>query len=326
MTIRENAAAGVRICFGAALLDIEHKEQGMEMLDLYGKLGGRIIDTANVYGKWLPSGKDESEAVIGEWLSRRAGPEGGLRRSDLIISTKCGHPDLGSMHTPRVGRAEIFHDIEESLDALRTEWIDICWLHRDAPGVPVAEILGPLLELHAQGKIRSIGVSNWTAGRTMEAVARLGETAEKVFFGTQNRWSCASVNHGGSEDDTLVEMTEEEYRWHCATGYAAMPYSGMAKGYFTKLAKYGKENLSRKMLDYYNNPLNDKRMIALGRLSAETGRPVSQLAAAFLLSQPFPVLPIIGFSTAEQMADAFEAASIRLSAEQMRMIGQGVPW
>ncbi|MHB1454863.1 MAG: aldo/keto reductase [Saccharofermentanales bacterium] len=314
------------ICFGSGTADIAHRLHDHELLDLFFLQGGRIIDTANIYGKWLAGGTNESEIVIGEWLSQRTGTGRSIHRADIVISTKGAHPDLDTMHVPRMGSADLEADLEESLRALQTDYIDIYWLHRDAPEMPVEQILRPLTDLRRQGTIRMFGLSNWTAGRTLEAVNYLGEEAKNLLFGTQNRWSHASMNPSGTEDETLVSMTGEEYRWHCESGYAAMPYSGMAKGYFTKLAKYGKENLHRKLLDYYDNPLNDRRMIALNRLSEETGHPVSQLAVAFLLSQPFPVFPIIGFSDREQLIDVFEATRISLNEDQMRNLSQGVNW
>lgn len=314
------------VCFGSGIVDIAHGIQYQELLDLFYQLGGRIIDTANIYGKWLPGGTNESEAVIGEWLNQRVRIDRSIRRSDLVISTKGAHPDLDTMHVPRMGRSELVCDLEESLHALQTDYIDIYWLHRDAPQIPVEQILGPLTDLRSQGKIRMFGLSNWTAGRTLEAVRYLGGDAKNCFFGTQNRWSYASMNPAGTEDTTLVSMTEDEYKWHCESGYPAMPYSGMAKGYFTKIVRYGKENLQQKLLDYYNNPLNDKRMIALNRLSGETGYPVSQLAVAFLINQPFPVFPIIGFSDREQLIDVFDSTGIVLDDEMMKILSQGVKW
>ncbi|MHB8962261.1 MAG: aldo/keto reductase [Saccharofermentanales bacterium] len=316
----------VPICFGAGNTDLAHRAEDTEMLDLFVSLGGSIIDTANVYGKWLASGTNESETVIGEWLHKRVAVDKSLQRSDIIISTKGAHPALDTMHIPRMARADLDSDLDESLRALQTDYIDIYWLHRDAPGIPVGQILDPLLDYRAEGKILMFGLSNWTTGRVLEAVAYLGDEAENCLFGIQNRWSCASMNPSGTEDTTLVSMSDEEYRWHCESGFAVMPYSGMGKGYFTKLQRYGKAELPPKLRDYYDNPLNDRRMDALDRLSVDTGYTVSQLCVAFLLNQPFPVYPIIGFANKEQMGDVFGSAEIVLDGQRMEILSQGVKW
>lgn len=311
------------VCFGTGNVDFEHKEENEVMLDLFFSQGGNFFDTANIYGKWLESASNESEIILGKWMEKKIKEEKSFRREDIIISTKGGHPNLDTMSLPRITQKELREDLEESLSSMRTDYIDIYWLHRDAPSIPVDVILEPLLNLKHEGKINLFGLSNWTTSRICEAELFLKKSHEDGFFGIQNRWSYAAMNPDGTEDPTLVPMTQEEYEWHMDTKIASMPYSGMAKGYFTKLQKSSKDKMNHKLLDYYDNELNDDRMIALDKISKDIERPVSQLALAFLFNQPFPVFPIIRFAKPDQLFDTVEATSLKLSDKQMNILRRG---
>jgi len=313
-----------KICFGAGNVDFEHGRENIEMLDAFLAKGGNFIDTANIYGKWLESGSNESEIILGQWLDKKIVLERSIQRSDIVISTKGGHPNLETMDIPRIFKKDILKDLEESLMSMNTDYIDIYWLHRDAPQYPIEMVLEPLLDIRKEGKILFFGLSNWSSERIVEAEKFLDDkNCKNGLFGIQNRWGYAAMNIKGTEDPTLVSMTQDEYDWHFRTRIASMPYSGMAKGYFTKLQKSGKNKLDQKLLDYYDNDLNDERMKALSTISCEINRPVSQISLAFLLNQSFPVFPIVRFANEYQMADAFEATSIILSDRQMDLLRQG---
>lgn len=87
-------------------------------LDIFFELGGNFIDTAHVYGDWVPGPKGRSEKIIGEWLKETG------HRHDVIISTKGAHPVLSDMSS-RINPVEIKKDINESLEYLNTDYIDL---------------------------------------------------------------------------------------------------------------------------------------------------------------------------------------------------------
>src|SRR5215472_2977892 len=126
-----------------------------DILDAFFEHGGTFIDTAHVYGAWVPGGLGLSERLIGQWLKSRN------IREHIIVSTKGAHPLLSSMYIPRLSPQEIRSDLEESLRCLQTDTIDLYWLHRDDPNQPVAVMLEMLQELVRKGTIRSFGCSNW---------------------------------------------------------------------------------------------------------------------------------------------------------------------
>jgi aryl-alcohol dehydrogenase-like predicted oxidoreductase len=114
------------------------RQESMRLMDYYLEAGGNVLDTAEVYASFVPGGEHQSETVIGEWLRDRQ------VRDQVILSTKGAHPKLASMEIPRMSKAEIQFDLDSSLQRLRAEYIDLYWLHRDAPGYPVEEILQSL--------------------------------------------------------------------------------------------------------------------------------------------------------------------------------------
>ena len=123
-----------------------------EFLDKYVELGGWCIDTARVYCDWLENGHDSSEGVIGRWLKARN------NRDKICIATKGGHPEMGHMDESRLSREELTKDLEASLRVLGVDYVDIYFLHRDDPKIPVEEIMPVLNDFYESGKIHFIGV------------------------------------------------------------------------------------------------------------------------------------------------------------------------
>jgi len=316
-----------KLAFGSGNVDFAHKQESIEMMDAFVQGGGNIFDTANIYGKWLESGTNESEIILGEWLFEKIEVEKFISREEIVISTKGAHPDLKTMDNYRMSYEDINADLDESLKSLKLDYIDIYWLHRDAPKLPVDYILDTLIKLRKSGKIKLFGFSNWKSERVSLAIKYLESLGEADgFFGVQNRWSLASFNQEGSEDETLVAMNREEYDLLLKNNFFEMPYSAMGKGYFVKLKTIGKENLSPDLLKYYDNKLNDSRMKVINELSKKYGKPVSQLTLAFLFNQPFPVIPIFRSSNPAQLMDVIESVDISLTKDDMEYLSGDLPY
>ena len=159
-----------------------------DLLDRFAAAGGTFLDTANIYGKWLPERTSVSEIVIGDWMRARG------NRGSVVVGTKGGHPHLESMHVPRLSPREIAQDLEESLRNLGTDSVDLYWLHRDDPGRPVAEIVEVLNGHVAEGKIRAFGCSNWSTQRMQEAHAYCLAHGVAGFVASQVLWNLAVPN------------------------------------------------------------------------------------------------------------------------------------
>jgi aryl-alcohol dehydrogenase-like predicted oxidoreductase len=297
------------ICLGAGPFGVDlSQEISFSLLDRFFAEGGNFIDTALVYGEWLPNGKGLSEKTVGNWLKTRG------NRSKVIIGTKGAHPRLSTMLVGRLSREEINSDVDESLHNLQTDYIDLYWLHRDDATRPVAEILSALNGLVKAGKIRYFGCSNWQTERIREAQDYAASNGLQGFAGNQVMWSFARPNREAINDKTLVSMDPGLKGYHRASGLAAMAYNSQARGFFAKLDQVGGalERLSPALRQTFGSPENLAKFARLKKLSEAQAQPVSALSLAYLIAQPFPAYPIAGCSTLDQLAENLQAANIEL--------------
>lgn len=279
-------------------------EDSFKMLDMYVDLGGNFLDTARLYGYYAENVQGISETVLGWWMKARG------YRDKIYVGTKGAHPPMGQMHNGRLDRANIRSDMEASLKALDTDYVDFYWLHRDDAARPVEEILETLNELIKEGKTRLIGASNWSLARLKEAQEIAQKKGLQGFSAVQPQWSLARQEV--LEDDTLVRMDEAEYAYHKQTGLPVVPFTSQAKGFYFKLAAGGEQALSKKAKERFLSPRNMRSYEILCEISARTGHSVGALSIAYLTSQPFPVCPIVGYSSLEQAKSMQEAGEILL--------------
>src|SRR3982751_4879784 len=138
------------------------------ILDTFVDAGGTMIDTADVYSAWVPGHKGgESEEVIGRWLKRDPS-----KRQKVVIATKVGFLDGELVDGEYVASLEprvIRKACDASLARLGIETIDLYYQHRDKESVPLADSLKTFDDQAKAGKIRAIGLSNFTPGRLAEA-------------------------------------------------------------------------------------------------------------------------------------------------------------
>ncbi|MBQ8509671.1 MAG: aldo/keto reductase [Clostridia bacterium] len=220
------------VCLGTADFGTKlDREAAFAQLDAFTASGGNFVDTANVYSRDWAADISRSEEILGQYRKARPGVE-------LIIATKGAHPNPSTMHTSRISREALTHDIDESLRTLGLDCIDFYWLHRDNPAMPVSEILGLMEEFVKAGKIRYYGGSNYTLRRLIEADACAKADGMQGFSAVSNMWSPAVQNEGFplSGDDTLVCFDDSDVQGLASLGMAFIPYSSTAKGWFSKRA------------------------------------------------------------------------------------------
>mgnify|MGYP000023242404 FL=1 len=276
-------------------------------LDLFFELGGNFIDTAHVYGDWAPGPKGKSERIIGEWLNAA-----GVRK-EIAISTKGGHPDLSDMDLSKITPERVKKDLEESIEYLKTDYIDLYFLHRDNPDVPVGEFLGVLEEAKDEGMIRYYGCSNWKLERIIAAENYAKKHNYTGFICNQLMWSLADINSRGVEDKTLVFMDEKTYEYHKKTGLNAMAYTAAAKGYFTKL--YSGVTIPEKTAAKYNTPSNSVIFDELVKTAEKLNVSLIEVELAFLMHQDFVCIPIVTFSNDEQLKQGIKSCDLELEHE-----------
>lgn len=301
------------ICIGSTGIGSTiDREDSFRLLDHYAEAGGNFIDTAAVYANWLPGEKNVSEKIIGRWLQRRAD------REQMVVATKGGHPELETMHVSRMSRAEIEADLNDSLRNLQTERIDLYWLHRDDPSLPVEEILETMNALVRAGKIRYFGCSNWRAPRIREAQAAAAAAGLLGFVADQMKWSLAVIDPDGLGDSTTVAMDDNLYDYHRESGLAAVAYSSQAGGLFQKMAAGGSPTGG----EYPVEP-NRRRLARIEQLAGETGLTITQIVLGYMQAQPFVTVPIVGCRTLAQLRGSLSAADVRLSPDQVDFLVKG---
>lgn len=292
----------------------------MRLMDRYLEAGGNVLDTAEMYARWLPGGEYQSERTIGEWLRDR----GSAIRDQVILSTKGAHPKLESMDVPRMSRAEIQADLDSSLQRLGVDHVDLYWLHRDAPGHPVEEILGTLEGFRQAGKIRHAGFSNWTQARAEEALQAAQRMGVEGFVASQNLWSLAEVNRAAA-DPTWAYVEPSFARWHAERGFAAFPYLSHASGYFRRLEQNTLDQVppDARVRTLYDHPENRERFARVRHLQQRHGYPLGQVVLGYLTSQPFPVFPLVGPKNLPDLEDSLRCVETRLSADDLAYLEGG---
>jgi aryl-alcohol dehydrogenase-like predicted oxidoreductase len=306
------------LCMGTTMIgSVNDKQMSFRLLDAFLDAGGTFVDTAKVYADWLPGERSVSEKMIGEWLRH------GGKRSQVVLATKGAHPELATMHIGRLARAEIVADLEASLHHLQTDVIDLYWLHRDDVKRPVAEILETLENQVRAGKIRYYGCSNWRMDRVNEAQTFAHSQGWTGFVADQMMWSLAAIDVEALPDKTGVAMDVGLMHYHLASGMAAVPYSAQANGYFQRVAAGEQQKIKAEHRRIYDNRTNEQRLERIRRLSSETGLSITAIVLGYLMSQPFPTLPIFACRTPEQLEDTLQAANVTLTEGEVTYLERG---
>lgn len=304
------------ICFGTGCLGSSVDQAGSyALLDACLDHGCNFFDSAKIYADWLPDvPRSVSEKTIGEWIKARN------NRSRLILATKGAHPHLNSMTVGRCSPQEIIADLEASLKSLQVDCIDLYWLHRDEITRPVGEIVETLNDQVKAGKIRAFGGSNWGVPRLEEARQYAEQHHLITFCAVQNLWNLAVIDAAAVGDPTLVIVDDALRQYHQKTGLAAVPFSSQANGLFSKMMARIHANPGSLLQGMYRSPANLQRLEKAQVLMTKTGLSITQVVLGYLLSMPFPVFPIIGSHTLDQLADSLSAGDIQLSFEQIKFL------
>lgn len=279
------------------------------LMDAFVEQGGNFLDTAHVYANWITTlPKSISEKTIGAWMKARN------NRHQIIIGTKGAHPDLATMHISRLAPADIMQDLNESLQHLQTETIDLYWLHRDDPTRPVGDIIDTLDAQVKAGKIRAFGCSNWSTARMKAAFDYANTHGCHGFVANQPMWSLAQPNPAAFGMPGLAAMDETMFAFHQQSGWAVIPYTSQARGFFSKVATQGATSLSERDRQAYWNAKNERRAVVVQQLAQEYRATPAQIALAYLLCQPVPTIPVVGCRTLAHLQDSLGATAITLPA------------
>jgi len=290
--------------YGTAMQETDAKHQMSKFIDM----GGTFIDTAHVYGDWVPHVNARSERVIGNWFK-----ESGIR-DKVVLASKGAHPRMNSMEIPRCSDAEIAMDLDESLSYLKTDYIDLYFLHRDDTRRPVGEILECLEDKVQKGKIRYYGSSNWNLERIIEAQAYAKTHGLHGFVCNQLMWSLGEINFENLDDKSFVLMDKSTYQYHSENNLNAMAYMSVAKGYFARLAQG--EILPWSVEKVYGNEANKKIFARLKEITG-THYSITDITLKYLMVHPFVSVPIASFDNDAQLEESLKCCDLDISKEML---------
>ncbi|WP_311775151.1 aldo/keto reductase [Alkalihalobacillus sp. TS-13] len=289
-----------KLIFGTAHFhEYERKDQAFNLMDDFVELSGNMFDTAHQYLN--------SEVILGEWIENR-----GIRDS-IYILTKGAHPDDGEPG-PRLNPAAITNDLMESLERLRTNYIDFYALHRDDKTVDVGLIMEVLNEHIAKGRIHAIGASNWTHPRIQEANAYASKHGLIGFTFNSPNLSLAKCNE--PRWSGCVSADEELLDWHTGSQMPLLSWSSQAGGFFS--GRFSPDVKSdEEMVRVYYSPENWERYERARTLAETKGVSPIQIALAYVLNQPFSTWAVIGPFNKTELLSSVEGAKVKLSSKEM---------
>jgi aryl-alcohol dehydrogenase-like predicted oxidoreductase len=256
--------------------------------------GITFFDTAEAYGN-----DGGSERFLGEIL------EG--RRDRVVLATKFGWAQ------DRHGEpAYIQGAIDASLERLRTDYVDLYYLHRPDPQTPIADTLGALDVLVSSGKVRAIGCSNFSAAELAEADRVAGDLGTAHFTVLQNHYS---LLERGDDEDVLPLCRELEV--------AYIPYFPLASGLLT--GKYRRGEPAPAGTRLAGREIEDERFArveAFERFAWARGRSILELAISALASTPGIGSVIAGATKPEQVTANAAAGSWLLDADELEALSE----
>lgn len=273
------------------------------LLDAFYERGGNLFDTAYVYG----AGK--TEAIFGDWLTSRG------VRDDIVLIGK-------GAHSPLCYPDMIAKQLDQSLDRLKTDHVDIYFMHRDNPDVPVGEFVDAMDAEVKAGRIRGpFGGSNWTRERMDEAIAYAEANGKQKPGALSNNFSLAEMIDP-IWAGCVAASTDEWKAWLKERQIPDFAWSSQGRGFFTDRAGRGKMDDEEIVRCWYSEANFERRDRAV-QLAKELGRSPIHIALAFVLAQPFPVVPLIGPRSLAELEDSLSALDIRLTPEQASWLDKG---
>jgi aryl-alcohol dehydrogenase (NADP+) len=275
-----------------------------EMLDLFADAGGTLIDTADVYSRGA------SEEIVGRWLAGRSD------RDRFVIATKGRFAMGGGPDDSGAGRAHLENAVDASLDRLGVDVIDLYQVHAWDPAIPLVETLDALTDMVDAGKVRHVGVSNYTAPQLATAATTARLTGRAPIVSLQPQYSLLERT---IELDVVPTCLEE--------GIGILPWSPLGGGWLT--GKYSADRSPsgatrlgenpRRGVEAYDLRNTDRTWTiveACRGVADAHGAAPSQVAIAWLMRRPGVSSVILGARTADQLAENLGSATLTLDSSE----------
>src|SRR5690242_21579476 len=302
------------ICLGTMTFGGQGMFKVVGELDLKGatglvsralEAGVNFLDTADVYSA------GNSETLTGQALK-----DIGVKRSDVVIATKCYGRTGGGPNDMGASRGHIMDAVARSLERLKTDHIDLYQIHGNDVVTPVEETMRALDDLTRQGMVRYVGVSNWQAWKIMMALGLSAQHGWARFETLQAYYSIA----GRDLEREIVPLLQDQkvglMVWSPLAG-------GLLSGKFGP-GSNGPEGARRAAFDF--PPVNKDRawacVDAMRDIARKHDTTVARVALAWILAKPFVTTVIIGAKTMEQLDDNLGATKLTLGADEVKQLDE----
>ena len=274
------------------------------ILDAYVAAGGNFLDTADSYSCWVPGNVGgESETIIGRWMKERG------NRGDMVIATKVSHHPEYKGLAPATIRAAV----EASLRRLGVDVIDLYYAHYDDPDTPVEESIGTLSELVDEGKVRYLGLSNYSAERLEEWVQ---VTQAGGFHRPVALQQMYSLVERGVEQTTLPIARRE--------GWAFLPYYALGIGFLTGKYTSGQQVDSPRAgaASAYLNDRGRRVIATMEEVSEAHEASLASVALAWVAAQPGVGTAMASARNPQQLEPLIEFTALTLTEDQLAALEQ----
>ena len=280
------------------------------ILDSFVQSGFNLIDTADVYPRWVSGNKGgESEAIIGKWMKERG------NRHLIVLATKGRFRMWPGPTGEGLSRAHLINAAEDSLRRLQTDVIDLYQSHRDNPSIPIEETLEAYEQLIKEGKVRAIGASNFTPERLVRS---LEISREKGLPRYESLQPLYNLYDRMEFERTLAPLCRRH-------GLGVITYSSLASGFLT--GKYrsdsdlGKSVRGQKAGTYLTER-GRGILEVLDTIAKRYHAKPATIALAWLMAQPGITAPIASATGVGQLLDLIAAVDITLDRQEIELLNR----
>ncbi|WP_328644608.1 aldo/keto reductase [Amycolatopsis sp. NBC_00348] len=273
-------------------------EESEKILASYLDLGGNFVDTANFYTN------GHSEKILGDFFAARPG-----RRQHVVLASKFfGNMFPGDPNGGGAGRASIIAQLDQTLRRLRTDYLDLYWLHNWDRNTPIEETLRTLDDLVRAGKIRYVGFSNTPAWVTAQAQTTAQLRGWTPLIALQVEYSLLARTVEGELAPFALDQ-----------GIALTPWSPLKNGFLSGKYRRGAGTPESARTAYVGGPSEAKFDVveAVAAIADELGTTSAAVSLAWLRARPGTVVPIVGARRLEHLTGNLAALEIALSADQL---------
>ncbi len=295
------------ICLGTMTFGREIDErESHALVDLFLDTGGNFIDTADVYSAGV------SEEITGRKIKDR--------RDDIVLATKVRFPMGDGPNDVGVSRKHIIRGCEASLRRLGTDYIDLYQIHAWDGATPLEETMGALTDLVRQGKVRYLGLSNFSGWQIAQTVHVADTRGYERFVSLQPQYSMVERNIDYEVRDAALEA-----------GLGLIPWGPLGSGFLT--GKYRRDQKPPEdsriakaeewQAEHWHKRAVERNWATLdvvGEVAEETGKSYAQVALRWLLQRDGVTAPIVGARKADQLKDNLGAAGWKLDDKQMQRL------